>query len=54
MLKRYTACRELTKANKGTEDSQKRHPASKGVDSPNKRKLSGANPFAKKAKATAS
>ena len=46
--------RELTKANNGTEESQKRPSALKEADLTTKRKVTGANPFAKKAKAALS
>ncbi len=48
------ACRELPKANRGTDNSQTWPSVRKGGESPNKRKIAGANPFAKKAKAAVS
>ncbi len=44
------ACRELPKANNSSEDQQNRQSGPKGAEPLNKRKLTGANPFAKKAK----
>ena len=46
--------RELTKANNGTEVSQQRPSALKEADLTTKRKVTGANPFTKKAKAALS